>query len=110
VAETLPVSNASGVPRGTLIGVRFSEAIRPESVNQGSFILEMIAADSSRSTVPGTVSPHPTDPSIFLFKPDSRLEKNTNYEAKLTTAIVDLAGNPLSLDYVWPFATTPDEG
>jgi hypothetical protein len=110
VAETLPAPNESGVPRDSLIAVKFSEAIRADTVNQGSFIIEMIAADSSRSTVPGTVSPHPTNPSIFFFTPASRLEKNTNYEAKLTTAIVDLAGNPLSLDYVWPFATTPDEG
>jgi hypothetical protein len=42
---------------------------------------------------------------VATFTPSSDLAIHATYTATLSTAITDLAGNPLAVDYNWPFTT-----
>ena len=43
------------------------------------------------------------------FNPDGRLRKSTDYIVIITTAVTDLAGNPLEENYEFSFKTGKDD-
>lgn len=113
VVATQPAHGAGGFPatdpfgNATWLQATFSEAVRSESVHPGSFVVEKIEADFSRRGISGTIQPQSGDPATFFFAPNPPLDRGANYEARLTTGITDLAGNPLPSDYLWSFTTAP---
>jgi hypothetical protein len=106
VLSTNPISNATGVSPYQPISATFNENLNPATVTTNTFTL----ADANGS-VTGLVS-YSGGARTATFTPDSSLTPLTIYTATLTTAIQDLAGNPLAADYVWTFTagtadTTP---
>jgi PKD repeat protein len=67
------------------------------TINETSFTLE-------GSAVSGTVTYNPATYTA-TFTPDANLEYDHTYTATLSTAITDLAGNPLAAPYTWSFTT-----
>jgi len=94
VTSTSPDNNATGVAVTATISATFDEPIDPASVD--GFVTDGV------DNVAGTLS---VVGSTATFTPDAPLADNTVYTATLTTAVMDLAGNPLAEDYIWSFTT-----
>ncbi len=97
VCFTSPNSNATDVLVTASITATFSEAIDPASIDSSSFTLE-----GPSGFVPGTVS---CSDFTATFTPTDNLVFSTSYAAAITTAVKDLAGNPLPSDTSWIFTT-----
>jgi len=102
VVSTSPEDGATHAPIDTALTATFSEAINSSTINTSTFTLE-------GNTVSGAVT---YDPATFTatFTPDANLEYNHTYTAALSTAITDLAGNPLVAPYSWSFTTQSGAG
>lgn len=100
VPSAYPEDGATNVNSSTNITATFSEPMDSATINQTSFTLE-------GSSVSGTVT---YDPATYTatFNPDAALAYNYTYTATLSTAITDLAGNPLAAPYTWSFTTRSD--
>jgi hypothetical protein len=87
-------SPTSGVAVTDSISATFSKPMDPATITAtGTFTI---------ANVPGTV----TYAGITAtFTPSSSLANNTAYNATITTAATDLAGNPMLNSYVWGFST-----
>ncbi|MEX1669051.1 ice-binding family protein [Zhongshania guokunii] len=94
-----PRNLANGAALNSIISANFNEALDPRTVNTSSFTLR---TGLSLSLVTGTVG---YDNRVASFSPSGNLSPNTVYTATLTTAITDLAGNPLATDLMWSFTT-----
>ena len=97
VSSTNPNSNATDVLVTASITATFSEAIDPASIDSGSFTLE-----GPSGFVPGTVS---YSDFTATLTPADNLAFSTSYAAEITTAVIDLAGNPLPSNASWIFTT-----
>ena len=97
VTATNPVNTANGAALTQSIVAVFSQALNATTVNDGSFTLT-----GPSGPVNGTVAL--VDNAVH-FTPLAALAFNTDYTARLTTAIQDTAGKPLAADYVWRFNT-----
>ena len=97
VSSVSPEDDTADVSIDTVITAIFSEPMDDSTIDANSFTL-------AGSTVPGTVT---YDPATYAatFTPDAALDYNRTYTASLSTAITDLAGNPLTEPYSWSFAT-----
>jgi hypothetical protein len=100
VQTTSPATGDLDVPPNSLVGGRFNEPLHPATVTAASFQL----LDSNGQTVPGTVT-YDVASQRALFQPAAALAASSTYTASLTTAITDLAGNPLEKPYQWRFTT-----
>jgi hypothetical protein len=98
VSSVSPVADATGVAVGTTVSVTFSEAMSTATITTSSFTLDSVAGSVSYDS--GTYT--------ATFTPSANLAENTTYTATLSTAITDVAGNPLAA-YSWSFTTTPEE-
>ncbi|MDH2443020.1 Ig-like domain-containing protein [Amnibacterium sp. CER49] len=99
VKSVTPASGATGVPIGsastpTLVKAVFSESVT--GVSGASFTVK-----AGTSSVAGAVT---YASGTATFTPSGALAPNTTYTVALTSAIKDLAGNPLSA-YTWSFTT-----
>lgn len=83
------------------INATFSEPVDPATIDTASFYVTGPAS----APVIGTVSLDVTG-TIATFKPTSNLTSGTSYTATITTAVTDLAGNPLASNYVWYFTAS----
>ncbi len=99
VASTVPVSNAMNVAFNTLVTATFSEAIDNTTVDGTSFFVT-----DGGGNVGGTLSVS-QDNTMVTFTSSADLAASTVYTATVTTAVTDLAGNPLAADYTWSFTT-----
>jgi hypothetical protein len=99
VSSTSPNSNATDVSVDASISATFSEAVDPASIDSGSFTLE-----GPGGFVPGTVR---YSDFTATLTPTDNLAFSTSYAANITTAVKDLAGNPLPSDTSWIFTTVP---
>ena len=97
VSSTSPVSGATGVAIDTAVTATFSEAMDASTITTDSFTL-------AGSAVSGTVT-YNSDTYTATFTPDANLDYDHQYTATLTTAITDVAGNPLAAAYSWSFTT-----
>ncbi len=100
VILTDPLDLATGVSLGAQVEVTFSEAMAPLTVSGSS--LDVALADGT--LVPGAVYYNvPTH--LATFVPDAPFAPDEVYTGSVTTAVTDLAGNALAVDYVWSFTT-----
>ncbi len=102
VSMTNPVSDANGVDGNISVIAVFDEAMDPATVTDASFTLY-----EGLSPIDGLVL---VNDSVATFDPTEELDPAVEYTATLTTDTTDLAGNPLSEDYIWSFtiAANPD--
>lgn len=98
VESISPVANAVDVPVGSSISATFSEPIDPTSIGAFSFLVD--------NGLSGTVGYDPGSMSA-TFEPSSALSPATTFMVTITTAVKDLAGNPLPENYSWWFTTSP---
>jgi len=97
VASTVPGNNATGVAVTTTVSATFDEAIDGTTVDGTSyFVTDGVANVVGTLNVVGSTA---------TFTPSADLAAATVYTATLTTAVTDLAGNPLAADYTWSFTT-----
>jgi len=103
VTLTSPTGGAMGVDEGAIVTATFSEAIDPATIGQASFLMS--------GGVTGAVS-YDAGSRTATFNPAADLAHATIYTATLTTAVRDLAGNPLAANVAWVFTTAaaPAEG
>ena len=94
-----PAPNATGVAVDSSVGVTFSEAVDPDTVLGGGVSLR---AQGAPIDVPSTLSV--LGPSVTL-DPTADLDPFTTYTVTVTTAVTDLAGNPLAAIATWSFTT-----
>jgi hypothetical protein len=97
VSSTVPDNNATGVATNAAVTATFSEAIASGSVTPTSFTLKR-----GVDNVTGTIT---VNGAVATFTPSAALADNTTYTATLTTAVTDLAANPLAANYEWSFTT-----
>lgn len=94
VTATIPNDGATGVAVDATISATFSEPLHPLSITSASFTV--------RPGVTGTVTYTGT---TATFVPATPLALGTAYTATLSTAVRDVAGNPLASPYLWTFTT-----
>ena len=100
VTTTSPVDNATDVSTRTDINVTFNEVMDPETITITTFTLETLIGPVP---VPGLVTCTGT---TATFNSTIPLLPNTEYMAKLTNDVADLAGNPIGInDIEWTFRT-----
>ncbi len=97
VLSTSPADNATNVAANIVVTAAFGEAIDAATVDNTSFFLS-----NGIDNVPGTLA---VVDNTIRFTPAAPLSDNTVYTATITTAVTDLAGNPLAADQVWVFTT-----
>jgi hypothetical protein len=98
---TLPVvsstSSAVAVLVGSDITATFSEAMDPTTISGITFTV-----DQGTTSVPGLVS---YSGMTATFNPTADLADNTTYSATITIGAKDVAGNALSVNYLWTLRT-----
>jgi hypothetical protein len=99
VSTLSPVDNATDVSSRTDINVTFNEVMDPETINLTTFTLETSAGSVH---VPGFVTCTGT---AATFNPTIPLLPGTEYIARLTIEVADLAGNTMLIEKEWSFTT-----
>ncbi len=99
VITVSPADFATDVSTRTDINVTFSEVMDPETINLTTFTLETSAGSIH---VPGLVTCAGT---TATFNPTIPLLPGTEYIARLTIEVADLAGNTLLIEKEWSFTT-----
>jgi uncharacterized repeat protein (TIGR02543 family) len=99
VSSTDPANGAICVALNKKIGATFSRPMNASTITTAIFTL--METQGARF-VSGVVSYVDT---TATFTPLINLTPNTNYTATITTEAWDLAGNPMSSNYVWTFTT-----
>src|SRR5580698_761063 len=97
VISTFPANGAAPVTITVNVIANFSEAMNPLTINTATFLLKQ-----GTTQVPGTVTYSGT---AATFTPTGNLAPNTQYNAVITSAAADLAGNTLAASYLWSFTT-----
>jgi len=97
VVSVSPEDEATGVAVDTVVTATFSEAMDDSTITTSSFTLDSVA---------GSVS-YDSDTFTATFTPSASLTTDTTYTATLNTAITDVAGNSLAVEYSWSFSTPP---
>jgi hypothetical protein len=85
---------------GTIMHAEFNDHMDSATINETSFTLN----DAGGAIVPGTVS-YSRETRTARFSTQETLPYATAYTARLSTAITDKSGNPLSAEYSWSFTT-----
>ncbi|MHB1390995.1 MAG: M4 family metallopeptidase [Thermoleophilia bacterium] len=100
VTVTSPASGANGYASADVVAT-FSEAVKPSTVSAGSFTLRR---HGDAAVIPAGITYDNATTSATL-NPDTDLDYSTTYDAIVTTAVTDLAGNHMAQDYSWSFTT-----
>jgi methionine-rich copper-binding protein CopC len=98
VSSTSPAANSTGVAVNTKVTVTFSEAMDPLSITTSTFTVKQNGV-----VVQGTLAYGPGH--TVTFTPSSPLGANLTFTATVTSAVKDLAGNPMGTFFTWTFAT-----
>lgn len=98
VVSVTPDEGSDDVPIRAEVRLRFSEPVRPDPSVPTSFTL-------ARGGDPVAVRVVRRDPTVLAFAPEEVLELATSYTARLTTGIIDTAGNALASGRSWTFTT-----
>lgn len=99
VSSTHPVNGAVDVPLNDAITASFNEAMDTTTITTNSFTLEKTTGGDR---IPGTVAYSITTATYWFI---ANLDNNTEYTARITTDVKDLAGNPMAEPYSWSFTT-----
>ncbi|RKZ18947.1 hypothetical protein DRQ50_03070, partial [bacterium] len=102
VTNTRPLDGSVDILAGQPVRATFSEAIDPATLTTSSFTVTPDGGAAVSATVTWDASTM-----TALVTPADTLDWDTTYDARLTTAITDVAGNPLATDEVWTFTTRP---
>ncbi|MBK8404349.1 MAG: Ig-like domain-containing protein [Saprospiraceae bacterium] len=97
VISTDPSNNAVGVAQNKTITATFSVPMDPTTINSANFFLKQ-----GSNLIPGSISYSGT---VATFNPTNDLELNTVYTVTITNSVKDLAGTPMTNNYVWTFTT-----
>ena len=97
VASTDPINNAGSVALNKVVAATFSVPMDPLTITSTTFNVKQGA-----TAVAGVVT---YTGSTASFTPSSALSSNVTYTATVTTGAKNLAGTPLTNDYVWTFST-----
>jgi uncharacterized protein (TIGR03437 family) len=97
VISTAPANGATLVTTTANIVANFSEAMNPLTITTATFTLMQ-----GGTAIPGTVTYAGT---TATFRPTNSLAANAQYQATISSAASDLAGNSLAGNYVWSFTT-----
>lgn len=97
VAATDPINNAIGVDVSQVIHIQFSEAMDSDTITAGTITLR-----DSAGMIPCAVT---TQDNEAVLTPASPLEYGMAYDVIVTTAVTDLAGNPMASAYEITFQT-----
>lgn len=89
----IPSNQAINVDPDTTITVTFSEAMNASTFDTNSFYLSS-GSGVSLVKVPGNIS---VSGKVATFVPSVSLSLSTDYTVSITTAVQDLAGNPLQV-------------
>jgi hypothetical protein len=100
VSLTDPSAGIPGVPLNWVIQAKFNEDVDAATVTSTSFVLVVA---STGAAVNGSVS---YANRWAAFTPAAHLSGLTNYTATITTAVTDLAGNPMAAPHSWTFTTS----
>lgn len=98
VQSVSPLDQSTSAGTGAAITAMFSEDILPSSANATTFRVQ-----AGAMMVPGNIV---TNGDLVSFMPQTRLSPSTTYSVTLSSAITDLAGNPLAQPYTWSFQTS----
>jgi hypothetical protein len=96
VVTFAPAANATGVAADVQVTVTFSEAVREDSAAAA------ISLAGPGGAVPCEVT---TQGATSTLRPLAPLAELTTYTVTVTTAVRDLAGNPLGAGVAWSFTT-----
>ena len=105
VVSTIPVNGAVGVPLNQVISITFNEVMNPATFTSESFVLQgtaVIAGTKAATVVTGVFT---FSDKTVIFTPSSPLAANTTYTGTVKTAVKDLDGNALQVEFVWSFTT-----
>src|SRR5665648_668234 len=105
VLSTIPVDGAVGVPLNQVISITFNEVRNPATFTSESFVLQgtaVIAGTKAATVVTGVFT---FSDKTVIFTPSSPLAANTTYTGTVKTAVKDLDGNALQVEFVWSFTT-----
>ena len=97
VNATYPTNNTAGVSRNSVITATFSEPMKASTITNSSFIVKQ-----GTTEVAGSVS---YSGNVATFTPTNGLLAGKIYTATITTAVKNLAGNPIATPMVWNFTT-----
>lgn len=97
VSSTTPVNGATAVALNSTVGITFSEAMNPATINSTTFTVTQGGA-----VVPGAVTYSGVN---AVFTPTSALVTDKSYTATITTGAKDLSGNGAASNYSWSFST-----
>lgn len=102
VILTDPIDLATNVALVKVISANFSVAMDPSTISTLTFTLKI-----GVTPVAGTVNYSGT---TATFTPTSNLLSDNVYTATITTGAKDLAGTPVTSNFVWTFSTVPHLG
>lgn len=97
VVSTDPANGASDVPLNKIITALFSTLMDPATINGTTVVIRQ-----GTTIVPGTVT---YSGMTATFTPAAPLAANTVYTGTITTGAKDVAGNAMTSNYTWSFAT-----
>ncbi len=100
VISIVPGIGAVGVPINQALGVTFSKALDPLTVNGTTFTV----TGPNGTSVAGLVT-YAGVGNTATFTPTATLAPNTLFTATITTGVKDLAGNALASNFVGTFTT-----
>jgi hypothetical protein len=105
VLSSAPANGATGVPLNQVLSVTFSKAVNCATLVSPATSFRV--SGPGAAVVAGTVT---CSGSVATFTPSNPLAANTTFSALITTAVTDVAGDPLAATYAWRFKTTSASG
>ena len=97
VVGTMPADGETNVPLNQAIAVQFSEDV--VGVDTTTFVV------TSGPAITGVIQA--ISPQAYVFTPDAPFAAGRTINVTLTTAIADLAANPMAAEFVFSFETAP---
>jgi tetrahydromethanopterin S-methyltransferase subunit B len=98
VSSTTPANGATGVALDSILSATFSEAMNPLTINAATIRV----TQGGGSVVTGTVTYSGV---TATFNPTNTMAANAVHTVTVSSTVRDLAGNPMTADYVWTFTT-----
>jgi len=102
ITSISPVNGASGYYNSN-VSAAFSEDMAAASFTTSNFIL--VRRDTGAPV--STTLTYDGDSRTATLDPSGSLQYSTTYDAVVTTAVTDMAGNHLQQNYAWSFTTAP---